>query len=341
MGRHDSSSNSASSDSSECGVGCGVPNPRCNPKKCSNPFLNAPAYYDFDCSSIACCDPKCNTDCGEGLCDTDTLTTCPKVEHFYKKDMSESSSATSECKRNKRGKCENCGFKKCRCDESERSLPDLLCYDDSDSCSSDSECEPKCGWNVPYAPFPGALMKKPKWCEQTEVSDSSFCDSSSSKHNKSNHKSDNHKNHKPCPPNPSKNTCFTVTMGSKETHPWRNRIVGSNLCYMVNGKAGKTIHVDEGESYTFNVSTPLQPVGMSFFVGAMDQFYFTSDPQGGRKGQQCDSPNYDPMPLPGSPQPLSNGSMTLYVDASYPPIFYYQSKNHPCMGYMVIKHGKK
>lgn len=349
MGHYDSDTSCTSTDSSECGVGCGVPNPRCCPKKCSNPFLNAPAYYDFDCSSIQCCDPQCKPECDGDLCDTDTLTTCPKVEHYYKQDMSCSSSSAADCKRNRRGKCVECGYKKCKCEKSERCLPELLCYDDSDGCSSDSEseCEPKCGWNTPYAPVPCPVAKKPRWCEKTEsCTDSAPCDDKCGKYEKYD-KCEKYK--KPCPPKKDhkyyddcgkKGKAFSVTLGSKDSHPWKHRIVGSNSCFHINGKAGKTIHVDEGESYTFNVNVPQQG-GLPIFGGIPDHFYFTADPQGGRRGQQADSPFYDPLPLPGSPQPIGNGSMTLRVDSSYPPIFYYQSKGHPCMGYMVIKHGKK
>lgn len=134
---------------------------------------------------------------------------------------------------------------------------------------------------------------------------------------------------------------FTITYESKVGHPWEHRITTSTSCLAVSEKIkkrrcrkrkGGDIHLTRGHTYRFVVN----PDGLL----ADQDFYFTHDVQGGPKGQCADSPNYDPVPLPGTSAPVASGVVILKVDSSLPKHFFYQSKMNRCCGGNVYVHDK-
>lgn len=121
---------------------------------------------------------------------------------------------------------------------------------------------------------------------------------------------------------------FNITFPSKEGHPWAPRIYPQNRCIAVNGIRGADIHLNRGHSYVFNIHSD----------DDKDSFYFTEDCQGGPIGQAADSPNYDPAKLVGTSDPVSSGKMIFEASLGLPKTFYYQSRQHRCMGGVVFIH---
>lgn len=281
----------------------------------------------FDVSTLKCSSSDCNDGCSV-LCDSDTMTSCPPVEHCVKKNKK----PAREYK-HKKGHCGDCGYRKCKCDSNTHNWSVLLCGD-----SSDSDCDDKCEVNVPIAP---CNVAKNKYWEASCRSDSdSDCESDHDHHRKHENKHNDDcdkccypKKHCRC-----KNKCkdggnvtgrtFNVTLGSKVGHPWEHRIMGSRSLH-VDGFNGKSIHLTRGHCYKFNVN------GLDG-----NRFYLTHDVQGGKRGCQADSPLYDPVRLPGTFEPTANGTVELTVTHDLPKIFYYQSRDNNCLGGMVFVHDK-
>jgi len=283
----------------------------------------------FDVSTLKCS----SSDCGDGadaLCDSDTMTSCPTIEHCVKKNKKHARGY-----KNRKENCGDCGHKKCRCDSRSNNWSTLLCGD-----SSDSDCSDKCEVNVPVAPC--NVVKNKYWeasCRSNSSESSSDCENDN-KYKKLNKPVANkpvaNKNSdecaKCCYP---KKYCrcvqgrkFEIMLGSKVGHPWEHRIMG-NRAFIVNGVAGKAIHVTRGHTYKFNVK------GLDG-----NRFYLTHDVQGGMKGVQADSPNFDPVKLPGTHDPMANGEFELNVTHDFPKMFYYQSRDNNCLGGMFFVHEK-
>jgi len=123
---------------------------------------------------------------------------------------------------------------------------------------------------------------------------------------------------------------FEVLYVSKEGHPWQHRITTISSCISVNGRKGVDVHLTRGHTYRFVIN----PEGLL----ADQDFYFTHDVQGGPMGFNADSPTYDPVKLPGTPDPVASGVIILKADWSLPKSFYYQSKLHNCCGGRVFIH---
>ena len=136
--------------------------------------------------------------------------------------------------------------------------------------------------------------------------------------------------HKHCKCDATRGRTFYVTYEDKEGHPWQHRITTISSCLAVNGRKGGDIHLTRGHKYRFIVNKD----GLL----ADQDFYFTHDVQGGPIGQAADSPTYDPIPLPGTSDPVSSGVVFLHADHSLPKMFYYQSKMNRCCGGHVFIH---
>lgn len=119
---------------------------------------------------------------------------------------------------------------------------------------------------------------------------------------------------------------YTVTQVDRAYSPIAAR-VDNDYVYAVgpkggNVRAGKTLHLYVGRTYHFHVAH--QGAGA---------FYFTQDPIGGSDyGQQL---------APGTPQPVSEGTLSLNVTKDFAPYFYYQSTAGSCNGGLVVVHGLK
>lgn len=90
------------------------------------------------------------------------------------------------------------------------------------------------------------------------------------------------------------------------------------------------MHLKRGKAYRFHVNVNPE-------VDYAQRFYFTADPAGGVKGDACEA-GYDPVKLPGTPEPAANGVMTLDVGKDLPKLFYYQSRDAKFCGGIVMVH---
>lgn len=113
-------------------------------------------------------------------------------------------------------------------------------------------------------------------------------------------------------------------------HPWRQRICDIDKCFSVNGEAGKILHVRRGRTYKFKIDIDQK-------VHHPTPFYLTSDPCGGVQGDMAES-THDPVKLPGTFEPTSNGEVTLRVAKDFPQFAYYQSRQHKFMGGLIVCH---
>lgn len=359
MGKHrrlQCASDSSSSD-------YGVPG-NCRLGGCNAPFQEVVNIYSV--SSIGCDESSC-PDPSDGafseLCETDTLSRCPKIEHYVKESKSSSSSCTDKSDRH--GRCGECKYRRCRCARGEYNLRAILC-ESSDESSDSSDCDTDRAFIAPIAGCHNAMMGG--WSDTTSASDSDECERCRKPHDKCGcYKCrDCGKKRKDCTchkrkeqPKPRKDTrscaacaypsdkckCldkdlpiklkgkeYNVKFQSKRGHPWEHRIVDSNQAIAIDGVLGKELHLTRGHVYKFNVSQSL--------LGSKLSFYFTADVQGGPVGQAADSPTYDPVKLPGTFEPVSSGTVFLRIDDSFPKLFYYQCREQRCMGGLVFVHDK-
>jgi hypothetical protein len=123
---------------------------------------------------------------------------------------------------------------------------------------------------------------------------------------------------------------YTVTWPTKQGHPQQHRIVGTSQCIAIDGIKGGGIRVARGKTYTFHI----QPAVLGSSPPPL-AFYFTADSIGGPGGVWTDNTQFQPVSLPNSPLPASEGSVTLTIDDQTPGIFYYQCPSYPCMGGVV------
>ena len=117
---------------------------------------------------------------------------------------------------------------------------------------------------------------------------------------------------------------FTVTVVDKQGHPWSQHC-GGPMCFAIDGVKGRTLHLNRGSTYVFDIS---QGNVQGF---AILWFLLTSDPMGGNP--QCK--------LPMAPPPMSNGSMTVTIDHSYPSTCYYNSSTSRAVGGLIVIHERK
>lgn len=380
MGKHrrlQCSSDSSSSD-------YGVPN-NCGLGGCQAPFQEIVNIYSV--SSIGCDESSC-PDRSDGafseLCESATLSTCPRVEHYVKESKSSSSSScsSSNSSTDKHGRCGECKYKRCRCQRGECNYRAILC-ESSDDCSDSCDSDTDRAFIAPIAGCNNALMQG--WSDCTSDSSSDECErcrkphdkcscyncrdcgrkrKDCSCHGKKKHdekRSDDKKHmdkreQRGCAacaypldkckcldkevPVKLKGKEYNVKFQSKKGHPWAPRIVSikngktTNVdqAIAIDGVLGKELHLTRGNLYKFNISQSL--------LGSTYSFYFTADVQGGPVGEAADSPTYDPVKLPGTPDPVSNGTVFLKADASLPKMFYYQCREQRCMGGVVFVHDK-
>lgn len=164
---------------------------------------------------------------------------------------------------------------------------------------------------------------------------------------------------------------ITITVVSKEHHPWRHRIVGTNDAFAANGVPGGVIRLKRGNTYKFIIvqktcvlgyenpdkkpvyvagmydtyappcpagqMLPFQPQGLGGrplpIAQAGHPFYITEDPLGGPRGWCSDNPNWYPPKLPGTPDPIRDcRTFTLTVGPTFPKAAYYACSTHPGMG---------
>ena len=104
-----------------------------------------------------------------------------------------------------------------------------------------------------------------------------------------------------------------------EEHPFFKE--GSKMGYTIDGVIGKTLILERGKIYQFNVNTKGHP------------FYFTNDITGGKDAYgNISYPGY----INGQSTPVDIGILNFHVPYDAPSIFYYQCGIHPKMGGFVI-----
>jgi hypothetical protein len=330
------------SDNVNCGFGY---------DKCKIPFADDLGEV-FVLSGNLCDDTDCPQDDYEeecdDLCDEDTLSECPEIIHC------------EEVKRPKKykkgGRCGECGYAKCKCEEVD-DWSVILCdeegvYDESccdDMCSTPitpcAPCNVGVRINFPAAPDDDSCM--PKKCQtkcdvkekcKTKCGDKKgvskgYCDK----------KEYSEKDCKGCAypvPNcrcknessesKTKGRVIAVSFVNKDTHPQKHRIVTTNSCIAVNGIAGDAIHMVRGNRYLLEIK------GSEEF-----NFYFTKDMMGGPIGQAATPSTFDPVHLQGSFTPTQGKVVLFNADDSVPKRFYYQSKTDRCMGGDVFIHSAR
>lgn len=318
-----------SSDSSSCGYG--VPD-NCGLGQCQGPFQDNVQVYSV--SSVGCDSSSCPVESSgafSDLCESDTMSKCPRIKHQVKVEKDCSSSSSSS------GRCGVCHYRRCKCNKGGGcNYKAILCADESCS-DSDSDCSD----GAYIAPIPGCNIAV--GCDFSDCSSSSDSDSCD-----------------PCPKKkrekivvevcggcqypPSACKCvgiragsqtrvITVTFVAKSGHPWANRIclqqgakcVTKPHCIAIDGVKGKSIHLTRGHKY--------QLVIAEFSVKYT--FCFTTDPFGGPKHHACVGGQVSGV-VKGCA--IVDGYFT--VGKECPKQFYYQCKEVPCMGGIVYVHDR-
>lgn len=332
-----------------CVPGAGI----CGLNDCPDPFDNYNPVYVLSANP---CDSSCEP-YDEGysqLCDEQTLSECPPVEHC------EIVKKPKKPKCDKKGRCRECGYGKCKCEKRECDWFVVLCEDsdceDGHDCSVTDDC---CSVPiVPCAPCNVGLKevfeemargddscapcKKPlPPCEKEKKKCWKGCNTCGEEKCKC--KKD-HKKHDECKgcyypkdkcrckssdSDKPKGRVIKISFGSKREHPWRHRIVDSEQAIYVDGVAGKSIHLTAGNSYLFEVEKS----------DSMD-FFLTEDPIGGPRGKWADSPLFEAKPLQGSFEP-AQGKMVMFRPDGRVNQLYYQSRQTGCQGGLVYVHGRK
>lgn len=342
--------------------GC-VPQPVCQNQWAQCPPQN-PAIFYQPISSICCDDsevhcPQPNPRGFSALCDSRSESECPVVEHC-KKEKKEKCKKEKKCKES----CDDLSWNlcipraKCPPKRVERDWS-YLCGSDSDSdCPSDSSCSERLPLKVPAVPCNAGTRKEWKDCGYEKKcvkcrQEKCVCKKDRDWRCDSCHRSEKDcgcKKERKCKDchYPEKHCkckteavcddadgnaqyvgrAFDVSFVPKAGHPWEHRILGA-WGIAVDGKLGKPLHLTRGHYYIFNV------------VGdGSERFYFTADPMGGKQGDDADSPSYDPVKLEGTPEPIANGKVCLFVSPSIPKMFYYQSRDNRMLGGIVFVHDK-
>ena len=120
---------------------------------------------------------------------------------------------------------------------------------------------------------------------------------------------------------------FLITTPDKTGHPWENRIYDTPRSFAINGIKGQTIYLRRGHRYFFT----FRPNNNAHSL------FFTTDPAGGRKGDQTSAIEYEPRELQGTPIPFGEfKTVSFTIPRSFPKIFYYQDKNHKFLGGLII-----
>jgi hypothetical protein len=312
----------------------------------------------FVLSGNLCDDSDCPQDDYEeecdDLCDEDTLSECPEIIHC------------EEVKRPKKykkgGRCGECGYAKCKCDEvddwsvilcDEEGVYDESCCDDmcstpitpcapcnigvrvnfhdgkdEDSCMP-KKSQPKC--DVKEKCKDKKLVLKPncpKKCEdngEKSKTRESEGDCSGCAYPVSNCRCKNDSSD-----SKTKGRVIKISFVNKNSHPQKHRIVSTDYCIAVNGVAGDAIHMVRGNRYLIEIE------GSDEF-----NFYFTKDMMGGPIGEAASPSTFDPVQLRNSFSPTQGKVILFKADDSVPKRFYYQSKTNRCMGSDVYVHSNR
>ena len=332
-----SSSSSSSCDNSCVPQGCnrGCPQDKCKCKRssssdtCEESCSGYKGLSSIPCSSgSSSSSSECDEYDYEYLCKPQKEK-CHKVEHCDKKPRKQHKKKTHK------KKCKNGCDCDCDCDVADQVCPIVRdgCESSSSSCSSSSTCSSAVSIIVP-----DLGCEYGRKCEWTDKVEKDCCDSSSDDCDKKHRRKDGAKcskcayPHKHCKCHKIKGRSFEVSYVNKEGHPWQHRITTISSCIAIDGKKGPDVHLTRGHVYQFIIN----PEGLL----ADQDFYFTHDVQGGPIGQCADSPTYDPIKLPGTPEPVASGMMILKADWNLPKTFYYQSKMNRCCGGRVFIHDK-
>lgn len=125
---------------------------------------------------------------------------------------------------------------------------------------------------------------------------------------------------------------FLVTVEPKEgkdRHPWEQRIYDTDYCFSVNSKKGRSLFLKRNVKYFFTFHNNDE--------SADHEFFFTTDPAGGQRGDQTADKNYEPVEIPGTPRPFSEyKSVSFNVTNQFPKVFYYQDRLHKFLGGLVF-----
>ena len=352
----------------------GVPD-TCGFGQCRGPFQDVVNIYSV--SSIGCDTSSCPNDSDgafSDLCETDTLSKCPKIEHAVKVEGSSSSSSSSSSSgSDSRGRCDRCKYKRCRCHLGQCNYRAILCESESGSdCDSDD-----CTDRAFIAPIPGCnIGMMPGWSDCTTDDSDDECERCRKPRDQCGcyNCPDCGRRRKHCTckggkdrkevkvkvdvtickvclypankckcgdkrPIKPKGRSFEVTFVAKTGHCWERRI-----CCHRNGKFDSKPHcvaIDSVKGKDIHLTRghvyefKITPVN-----GVVYSFYFTTDPLGGPTGHACDSSNYRASKLAGCPEPCSSGAVILTASADLPKQFYYQCVEVPCMGGFVYIHDK-
>ena len=325
------------SDSSSCNYG--VPD-NCGLGACQGPFQDLVDIYSV--SSIGCDSSSCPQESSgafSDLCESDTMSKCPRIEHQVKVCDSSSSSSSSS------GRCGRCHYRRCKCNKAQCNFKALLCADESCS-DSDSDCSD----GAYIAPIPGCNVAI--GCGFSDCSSESDSDSFEPCDKKKRVKVET------CvkclyPVGPKGCKCgagidikikvdvrvFNVSFVVKRGHPWEkriciqqgNKIIAKPHCIAIDGVAGKDLHLTRGHTYEFNV---IQIKGVNYTL------FFTRDPLGGPQGHACADRGYVAGVLKECPTVCTGGTVKFTISSSCPKQFYYQCREVPCMGGIVYVHDK-
>lgn len=112
---------------------------------------------------------------------------------------------------------------------------------------------------------------------------------------------------------------LNVELLNKIGHPLAYRIRG-DFCFAVDGTKGKTLYLERGFTYIFNLTN---------FFGNEEKhnLYFTLDPLGGSR--------INPIAIPRD-SIIGPFTISLYISKLLPSIFYYQSTSDTALGGLII-----
>lgn len=283
-----------------------------------------------ECTPDPCdkkCKPKAYAKCDKrewsnlcGPCDDSSEDSCESSIHVYKVPAPacnvgtrnkyldtcfDSDSEDEYCDDKKKKKCKDCRY----------SLKNCKCKSDTESCNDCKHPPKNCKCNKDSESCNGCkrLLKHCKCKSDTESESCKDC-RYPPKHCKCRTETED------CLKKPMGRT-FNVSFASKVGHPWEDRIEGAEGI-VVDKVLGKSLHFTRGNVYLFKVSQEEDHLHHTF--------YLTADPLGG--------PGEVASKLPGSFEPLSDGTACLMIGASMPKIFYYQCRQHRMMGGLCFVH---